>query len=71
MTKQYRVTTQFETIYTHEKESKIEYTDDRAAALRTFAIYIENPEVRFCAIDIPVFKDDYKIGTIIASYRHE
>lgn len=69
--KEYRIITAFETIYTHEKETKIEYTTDRDSAIRTFGIYIANPEVRFCSIDIPKTKEGIVIDKMIASYKHE
>ena len=48
----YRVTTKFETLYTHETESKVEYTSDFQAALGAYIIYIQNPETVFCSIDV-------------------
>lgn len=48
----YRVTACFETIYTHETETKVEITDDYSAAIGAYIIYIENPETRFCSVDI-------------------
>lgn len=50
--KKYRVTTKFETLYTHELESKVEYTDDFQAALGAYIIYIENPECIFSCVDL-------------------
>ena len=65
----YRISVNFETMYTKEKSSKIEYTDDRSAAIRAFSIYIENPEVVNCYVDrIP--KVNYnRVGKIILAYN--
>ena len=70
MKKMYRVTIHFETIYTHEKEQKIEYIDSRDQALRAFTIYMENPETRFCSVDI-VYKINDIVHKIIACYTDE
>lgn len=65
----YRIVTKFETIYTHEQESKIEFTNDLASAKRIFALYMKNPEVILCSIDIaPKHDDDTKLK-IIAVYK--
>lgn len=70
MKKMYRLTIHFETLYTHEKEQKIEYTESRDSALRAFSIYIENPEVKFCSIDIVSKENDF-CKKIIACYTDE
>lgn len=63
----YRVVTHFETLYTHEKEEKVEYTDDRMKAIYGFELYIENPEVKFCSVDI-VNKEGDPCKKIILCY---
>ena len=65
--KQYRISTVFETLYTHEKETKIEITRDFQAALNCYIIRIENPEVTFCSID--VMGENESVGKIIAAFN--
>lgn len=66
----YRITTCYETVYTHETDVKIEYTDDRLQALRAFGIYLENPEVVKACIEV-VNSEKRALGTgkIIAVYN--
>ena len=63
----YRITTRFETLYTHEIETKVERTNDLQAALGAYIIYIENPEVVFSCIDR--IGDNDQVGKIIAAYN--
>ena len=66
----YRITTCYETVYTHETDVKIEYTDDRLQALRVFGIYLENPEVvKACVEIVNSNKCALCSGKIIAVYN--
>lgn len=65
--KQYRITTTFETLYTHERETKIEITDNFSAALNCYILRIENPETIFCSID--VMEENDAVGKIVAAYN--
>lgn len=65
--KRYRVITKFETLYTHETETKIEITNDFSAALNCYIIRIENPETTFCSID--VMGENETVGQIVAAFN--
>ena len=65
--KQYRITTVFETLYTHETETKIEITNDFSAALSCYIIRIENPETTFCSIDI--MGENNSVKAIVAAFN--
>ena len=65
----YRLVTIFETLFTHERETKVEYTADKAGAVRAYGIYLENPEVVFCTLEAVTNHDLPKAGKIIAIYN--
>ena len=63
--KKYKVTVHFEDAYTKEYLLRTEVTEDRAAAINAFTIYIEHPDTTFCNVIIE--DTDF----IIASYLRE
>ena len=65
----YRIVTTFETLYTREREVKIESTPDLQAAKGAFSIYLMNPEVVSCTLDRVPREDCPTAGHIIAAYN--
>lgn len=67
----YCVATTFETVYTHEIEHKVEYTDDRARAIGAYCVYLENSEVTECYLIKVPYEGYTGKGKMIAAYKYK